>query len=129
MNQLFNPNYQKYQEALKYLKIKNPTETNLINILFKAEIEHLNLYGRPITGVNYIKLSKGVNSLVKVTNSSQKLNLDVFSLSDLEILDKNLNELDLSSFKEQEVIDYKRLVTNPEVIADLSEIEPFSIVI
>ena len=128
MNNWFKPNPKKFQEALKYLKIKHPN-SNTLEILFKAEIAHLNLYGRPISGINYIKSKNSIKSVEKIIDIDQNLDLNVFSISDLEILDKKLDILDLSPFKENQIIDYKKLITNPEVLDDLNEIDPFCIVI
>ena len=104
-----NPN--KVIETLVYLSSKKPNidHYHMVKIIFYADKMHLNKYGRPILGDNYIKMHAGpVPSYV----------LDIINLNDMvvesEVLDKTINSLGI-------IQDYKRKLISPKRSADLLE--------
>lgn len=115
----------------------------LTEIIFQAEILHLNLHARPITGVLYHKgnliYSLDVNQIYGALNPLTKplppLNTNNMSISDIKCLNQCLRTTNLSldsylnSLNPQEPVDYKKTITDPEVLAYLEEHDSFSIVI
>jgi hypothetical protein len=140
---MFNPNLDKLKSCIVWVLAQrwySPQEVT--NIIFQAEIDHLNLYARPITGVLYHKdnlihclaLEKIYNELSPLNKPLPPVSTDYLSISDLECLKLNLDKklilpLNLTNLAQGAVINYQSLVFNPEVLAYLTAHEGFDIVI
>jgi uncharacterized phage-associated protein len=115
----FNINTQKAVESLLWVIKKGESNIyNIMKILFAAEKYHLNTYGRPITGDKYIameygtvpswifdatKLERPCLGFIKVENTltaDREPDLNYFSESDIEALEKGFNEYAGKSFSE-----------------------------
>ncbi|MBL0717872.1 MAG: SocA family protein [Alphaproteobacteria bacterium] len=96
---------------------------NIIKVFFEAERYHLNTYGRPITGDNYVAMRYGtvpvgIYDIIKqndinkdfpftkvdknILSVSRPANLSMLSKSDLEALDFGIKEYDNLDFSEVE---------------------------
>ena len=120
---IFNFNKEKAIEVILYLIKKKPSmdidKMSLFKFLFFSDEEHLNKYGRPITGGHYVAMQYGpvhsqISNLVKHTRkdsfnvleymitAQREPNMDYISESDKEVMDeifekyKNYNALELS---------------------------------
>lgn len=145
---MFSPNLQKALQIVRYLNKKQVSTDLIVKILFESEVEHLNLHGRPVTGIIYVKqndliLSKEIENLLNSHESKKRANLNLLSISDLTTINQKINEFrdcnidqiiehnkNLSFWDSiSNSIDYKKTITNPEVLLDLEELDPFRIVI
>lgn len=149
---MFKANLEKTTEVLLYLSFKTLNFKELIILIFKADIIHLNNYGRPVTGLNYIKENgyisiQELNSLIKQASSETTVpflkiqnsfipkrpaNLDFLSESDKQTLSQE-NNLDvdkiLNNTDEGKFLDLTHFIDNEEVLEYLYENDTLSIVI
>lgn len=122
----FKPNHEKTIQALMYLN-KKDLDSGIVALFF-ADLQHLNTYGRPVTGQSYIKKDGKIQILGILNYQEKTQNLNVFSQSDLEALDSFKNT-EVSDCLVDGVVDFKKFIYNTEVLNFLNEIDPFSIVI
>ncbi len=78
----------------------NMDDLEIVNIIFIADIEHLNKYGRAITGMNYYfidgEIEPSRRPSIGPDLKSHEEHMGYFSESDIEIIDMVLdNRLDL----------------------------------
>lgn len=140
---MFKPNLEKLKWCMVWvLNHRHCTPNNLSEILFQAEIDHLNQNARPITGVTYTKgnpvicleiekLYAELNPLVKPLTP---VNTHYLSISDVNSLQKSLNmQLNpnpyLQNLQLGEKINYQKMIFNEEVLEYLAENDSWSIVI
>lgn len=157
MNIHFNTNEDKIIESLLFILDKQPYReiSKIIQILFVAELIHLNLHGRPITGDIYIKRMNKIIphvslSIINRNNShfckkethrlfgTRKPDLDYLSASDITALLNAIERLDqleplqdflLRNLHENEIIPIEALIDNQEILGYLNENDSLSIVI
>ena len=122
----FRTNYEKAIEALLYIVHKLGVRANkycCIKALFEADKYHLNTYGRTVTSDSYIAMEHGtvpsfilnfikheayyceskknINTSVEhILSSTDAVNLDLLSESDIEALDKGVEKYSELSFQE-----------------------------
>jgi hypothetical protein len=148
----FKSNLDKTIEVLLYLSTQTTSFQELLILIFKADISHLNKHGRPITGLNYIKENNHItiqelNNLIKyvsIQNSipfliieqslipKRSANLRLLSESDKQALSQRTS-IDickiLENTSEGEFFNLKNFIDNEEVLEYLDEIDTLSIVI
>lgn len=118
------------------------TPNRLTEIIFQAEVDHLNQHTRPITGANYYKgnqifcleiekLYAELNPLLKplpVTNTRHLSISDVNCLKNclLTILDTTPY---IQSLSFNDLINYQEMIFNQDILEYLKENDLFNIVI
>jgi hypothetical protein len=140
---MFKANLEKLKWCLVWILHQQACDPKrLTEILFQAEIKHLNLHARPITGVNYYKghlvycldietIYESFNPLLKPL---PPINTQHLSVSDIECLSQALtskltNSPYLNRLPPTTVINYREMITNPEIWTYLAEHDPLSIVL
>jgi hypothetical protein len=122
----FNPNNKKTIQALMLLNKENIKLATVA--LFFSDIHHLNLYGRPISGQNYIKKDGKFQTLGFFQYQEESVDLDVLSQSDIEVLSLYKNK-DIKDFIKEGIIDFEKFIYNKEVLSFLKTIDSLTIVI
>lgn len=145
----FKFNCQKLIETILYISSKKSlSKSQILNILYQADYNHLNEHARPITGdpyqysnwgpvgVNAVRLISDPLSFKIVDNKvigNRAFDRAYFSVSDLEALDNIINNQVETEQKNNLIlgkpIKFNKIINNLEVLQYLKENGSFTIVI